>query len=153
MLKFFPVENDGSLKGLIPSNDQLAKTSKGSIFGFINFLRETLDILTKQLHPDATFELLYPAIELIKAIFQTFGIYEFSPKRNITYQPIGILHFMGAFNSYTFQFLLSMLRISWESVRLQAFEILLAFPNKGDYKDEGYVRNFLLPEGLNLTKK
>jgi len=81
-----------------------------------------------------------------------FGLTDFQYRRTVLYKGSSLLHYIEVFSTSLFNFLLLSLKSSWETVRLDALEILQGFPDNYHLITTDYLHQFLIPSALDLTK-
>jgi Putative death-receptor fusion protein (DUF2428) len=98
------------------------------------------------------FETVYPIIEIYKYIFQIFGLADFPYRRTVTFKGVSVLNYINAYSPSLFYFLMSIMKCSWESVRLDALDLLQNFPDDFELINSQYLGEFLIPSAMELTK-
>lgn len=118
----------------------------------IKFLKNIFEILNPELRPDMEFETINPIIEIYKFIFNVFGLVDYQYRRTVMFKGSKILAHIEAFSQPLFNFLLSSMRCSWESVRQSSLEILQGYPDDFELVTPQFLTQFLIPSALELTK-
>lgn len=62
------------------------KGVKTGLVAFVGFIENCISLLLSTIHPDANYEVLFHALEIIKDIYTTFGTEDYNYKRQFLFK-------------------------------------------------------------------
>lgn len=135
-----------------PDNFRLICEQNSNFNSFSKFMSDLYHIFVVMIYPDGPYESSYPLLELLKTIYESFGIFDFIYRKKNLCKGTQFLRYCNFYSKEIFEQLLNNFRCSWDTSRTISFQILRYFPNDLEYLTEDYVENVIHKNSLALIK-
>lgn len=117
---------------------------------FVGFLSRLKTILLEENYPDAPYESVYPLLECVKVVYESFNDQPFYFRKKTRFEGTNLLRFVGLYEQSLFEMFLSGFKCQWDTIRKISFEILRFFPQQLDFFTEDYKTHKILNPSKNV---
>jgi hypothetical protein len=100
--------------------------------------------LLRENYPDAPYESVYPLLESVKVVYESFNNQPFYFRKKTRFEGTNVLEFCGYYDKSMFELYLGGFRCQWDTIRKISFETLRLFPKDLPYLTEEFRNQRIL---------
>ena len=138
-------------KKLTDQSSYESLVSSDKDFGlFTTFLLNMKGMMMEENYPDAPYESVYPLLEVLKIIYESFNSQPFYFRKKTRFDGTDLLNYVGYYDKVLFEMFLSGFKCQWDTIRKISFEILRIFPQHLPYFTDEYKNKKILNPSKNV---
>jgi hypothetical protein len=110
---------------------------------FYKFMNDVYNIFMVMVYPESPYESTHPLLELLRVIYEAFGVHDFLFRKKTLYMGSQFLDYCNFYSQDMFEQLLNNFRSSWDTSRDLSYDVLRYFPKDLPYLDDLYRENII----------